>query len=125
MLLLGIAGYFFLLNFNLPAVLLTLILITASAVLFLLGKFLNKVPSESAAESKFPLLSIVMLSLLTALTASVAGTAKWQQFNTDYLSNNFSAVINTYLPVLIAAALLFSAFISVILKLFLPGRADH
>lgn len=125
LLLAGSSGYFLLLNYGFISVILALIIISAMAVIALGRKYLIKIPSESQNESKTSLISVITISMLTALIAGLGGTAKWQNFEIDYLVNNFSQIFNTYIPAIIAAALLFSVLISTAFKLFIPGKAEH
>ncbi|KXK56441.1 MAG: hypothetical protein UZ05_CHB002000175 [Chlorobi bacterium OLB5] len=121
----GYAGYFLLLNFGFISFVLSLMILIASILIIFSRNFMLKIPSESNAESKLNIASVLTVSMFTALAAGLPGTAKWQNFNIDYLTNNFSSVFSVYLPVLIAAALLASVIISTAIKLFVPGRAEH
>ena len=66
---------------------------------------------------KANIFSLLTISLLTAIIASILGSARWQMSVIDYNINSFGLVFTRYLPIIFVITVLTSAIIPAMMRI--------
>lgn len=148
----GFSGVLLLLNSQLLSLIIVLVLLTVmfAGVLCkeVIYKFITEKPVRDEREDTYftelnsetsqkneqgkpvknaNIISLLVISLLSAIMASVLGAARWQMISIEYSVNSFGMIFTKYLPFILAISLLLSAMIPVIfriVKLKVPSGSE-
>jgi len=98
-------------NDQLFSLLLTLaILITFSAA-YLYKEKLAEYFNQTEFSNRVNIFSVLAVSLLTAILASLLGNTRWKMFIADADVNSYSLIFTKYFPIILVSALLLSVII--------------
>ncbi len=113
----GIIGLLILLNFHLYTLLSLLLLLLLFSVAILLKGRISPYLIEAEESLKINIISILIISTLTAVFAGLLGTAKWPKLEVIYEIDSISLIFTKYLAAVLVTGLLISAVISSALKI--------
>ncbi len=114
----GICGLLIISNSQLLSLLISLLLLMIFFTAHLLKNIINEyLIIDYRATLKTNIFSLLVISLLTAILASLLGNTRWQMINIDYSLNSFSMIFTKYIPFILAISLLFSVMIPVLFRI--------
>ncbi len=114
----GICGLLIITNSQLFSLLICLLLLMIFFTTYLLkNKIYEYLNADTESTLKTNIFSLLVISLLTAILASLLGNTRWQMINIDYSLNSFGMVFTKYLPFILAISLLFSVMIPVLFRI--------
>ncbi len=114
----GIFGLLIITNSQLFSLLICLLLLMIFFTAFLLKNKINEyLIIDTGATLKTNIFPALVISLLTAILASLFGNTRWQMINIDYSLNSFTMIFTKYLPFILAISLLFSVMIPVLFRI--------
>jgi NADH-quinone oxidoreductase subunit J len=108
----SVQGLLVLLNLHFLAIISILFILSKISLLVNLSPQFKSLTKGEDVILPVPFLSISVISVLTALIASLISSAKWQVFDVNYSINNYGDVFMKYSPLFILLGLLGSVFIS-------------
>lgn len=119
----GIAGLLILLNFHLFSLftILLMLLVFSGAVLF--KERISEYLAETNSKLKVSIVSILVISIITAITAALLGAAKWPKFEVINDQNTFNLIFTKYIAVILVTASLISVILSSIFNILRNGEA--
>jgi len=121
----GLAGFFVLLNFHLYSFLSVLISLMIFSCLVLLNVKTSKFVIEVSQTFKVNIISLIILSILTAIFAGLLGAAKWQKFDVVLTeTKSFNMTFSKYLAAILAVGLITSVIISTGIKILKGGMQN-
>lgn len=112
LILLGGCGVYTLLNSELFALVNILVFTGIASILLIFTPHIRRFFKE--AEIKLPtvhFISIIIISLLTAIVSSLLASTRWRLFEINFEVNSFSLVFSKYFPVILAIILILSVII--------------
>jgi hypothetical protein len=80
-------------------------------------KIIKYLIDDSYSAVKTNIFSLLIISLLTAILASVLGSARWQMAGIDYALNSFGLIFTKYLPLILAITILTSAIVPIMMRI--------
>lgn len=80
-------------------------------------KIINYIIDDSFQAVKANIFSLLTISLLTAIIASVLGSARWQMAVIDLSVNSFVLIFTRYLPIILVIAVLTSAIVPQMIRI--------
>jgi hypothetical protein len=73
--------------------------------------------ADSQLPPKTNIFSLLTISFMAAILASLLGSARWQMVTIDYSVNSFAMIFTKYLPAIFAVTLLLSVMIPVVFRI--------
>ena len=114
----GISGLLIITNSQLISLLFSLLLLIIFFTAYLLkDKIIKYLIVDAESTSKTNIFSLLVISLLTAILASLFGNARWQMIDIDHSLNSFGMIFTKYLPFIIAISLISSTIITAIIRI--------
>lgn len=110
--LLGACGVYTLLNSELFAMVNILAITGISLILLIFTPHLKKI--SEGEKTKLPpvhFISLIILSLLTAIVSSLLASTRWRLFEINFELNSFSMVFSKYFPLILTIVLILSVII--------------
>lgn len=119
----GASGLYLLVNSQLISSILLLVALMLVSIYNLGSRyFINHLFNEPPAKNNF--ISVLLISIFTAVFTALLGAAKWQKFDIDFGYSNFALIFTKYLPLLFILALTVSVFLGVVYKMFIQLRTE-
>lgn len=120
----GIAGLLILLNFHLYSLLTVLVLLIFFSVVVLLKDRISGYLPEVKSTMKVNVFSILLISIMTAVSAALLGAAKWPMFEVHHELNSLSLIFTKYIAAELAIGFLVSVVISSALMVLKNGKTE-
>ncbi len=120
----GIIGLLIFLNFHLFSLLSLLFLLLLFSSSLLIRDSLSYYLTESERTIKVNIISLLIISTLTAVFAGLLGAAKWPKFEVVYELNSLSLIFTKYIAAFLVIGLFGSTVISSALKIMRNGETE-
>lgn len=120
----GITGLLLLLNFHLFSLFSVLFSLLLFSLFMLLKDRVTICFQDTGAGQKVNFVSLLLISLLTAVLAGLTGAAKWPQFAVIRDSNSLSLIFSKYSAAVIAVCLLISVLVSSAFSILKNGDTE-
>ncbi len=111
---LGISGLLSISNSQLLSLVISLVLTAFFFIGYITKDLIFEIIDDEPVIPKDNIFSLLVISMLTAIMASLLGSARWQASKIDLNFNSFGMIFTEYLPVIFVITLLASAMIPVI-----------
>lgn len=108
----GITGLLLLLNFHLFGLFLILFSLLLFALVILLKERISFYFQDTGAVAKVNFISLLLISLISAILAGLPGAAKWPQFDIMFGPNSIGLIFTKYFAAILGIGLLVSVIIS-------------
>jgi hypothetical protein len=120
----GIIGLLILLNFHLYSLFSLLLFLLLFSGAILLRERISQYLTEANGTPKIYIISILFISILTAVFAGLLGAAKWPKIEILYDYNSLSLIFSKYMVAILAIGLLISSVISSAFMIVRNGETE-